>query len=266
MVKNLKIIFGMNCNLKCDYCYQEHSNNEISYEILDLLIQKINKSNDEFYIHLFGGEPLLYTEKILYLLDRVDITKHHFSISTNGILKENFKKIENKLGYPIPNLLSNKKGIGYEKLNEESAFRFVLTKDNISELEEKLEWFLNEYGENFSIQCNFYEKWDKELLERVEVIENRILTKYSNIRILKPIVQGEILCNCKSIILNWNGDYLVCHRDTTKIIGNIYKDELKTSKNKECIFKDKILENFISISTIAKTAINLCEYDIVFYC
>lgn len=259
-MKKLRIIFGTKCNLNCKYCYQSHSNDEISYEVLDKIIENINNSNEEFFIHLFGGEPLLYLDKIFYLLDRIEYKKHIFCISTNGVLKENFKKLENKLGYPVLNLLSNKENKDYSKLNEKSAFRWIATKDNLDELEEKVDWLIKEYGNNFSIYCNFYEKWTTQDLERINKLEGK------GIKILKPQYNNSFPCNSINITtVNWNGDLLLCHRKLDSIIGNIFKDNLKESSNKECVFKDDIKRNFLLKNNDIDTR-SLCEQDIVFYC
>lgn len=264
-MQNLKIIFGTKCNLNCDYCYQKHDNNEISQEVLDKIIEKINLNNESYNIHLFGGEPLLYLDKIFYLLDRIDIKKHNFGISTNGTLINEFRQLEEKLGYPIRNLISNKNNGNYEKLNENSQFRFILTKNNLEELERKLDWFLEYYGNDFSIYCNFYEEWTEDLLNRVEVIERKAHLNYPRVRILKPQTTKNTPCNCRSIIVNWNGDYLKCHRDPNKIIGNIFNDEFIVSNNTECVFKNDIQKNFVR--TMSNTEeMTCCDYDAVFYC
>lgn len=264
-MKQLKIIFGTKCNLNCEYCYQIDKCNDMSDEVLDKIIEEINKSEEQFSIHLFGGEPLIYIDKILYLIDNIDRYKHKFSISTNGTLIDNFRLLEQKLGYFIPNLLSNKEGGSYEKLNMRSQFRFIVTKDNISELEKKLDWFLQEYGNNFSIYCNFYESWTQEMLDRINVIEEKVRKNFPYLRILKPQVAKDILCNNHSVIVNWNGDLLTCQRNEKGVIGNIMQDGLKCSTNKECIFKKDIQTNFI-MSNNEEVVDNLCDLDAVFYC
>lgn len=264
-MKCLKIILGTKCNLHCDYCYQKHDDNTISKEVLDAIVDNINSSNEKYVIHLFGGEPLLYLDQIFYLLDRIDISKHSFSISTNAVLKDNFRKLEEKLGIEVANLLSNKSNKDYFKLNSKSNFRYVTTKSNLDELKSNLDYFLQEYKDKFSIFCNFYEKWDIEHLKRIEEIEKRARTVVPNITVLKPVIQDKITCGCKNIIVNYNGDLLACHRDQKKIIGNILKDGFVISNNAECIFKEEILNNFIS-QEIESNRMSVCEYDIVFYC
>lgn len=263
-MQNLKIIFGTKCNLNCDYCYQKHDNNEISQEVLDKIIEKINSSNEKYYIDFFGGEPLLYLDKIFYFLDKINIKEHSFTITTNGTLIDEFKKLEEKLGYSIPNLLSNKNNKNYKKLNDNSYFRFILTKDNLEELEKKLEWFLEYYGNKFSIYCNFYEDWTQDLLDRINIIEKKIQQSNRKIKILKPQFSEKILCGFKSVIVNWNGDYLMCHREPNKVLGNVFTDDFISSNNTECVFKEKIQNNFIK--TIETTDESYCDYDAVFYC
>lgn len=86
------------CNHSCSYCYQndftcKNSINEKTIELILSYIEAligINQKN--FYIYFFGGEPLLYKEKIIYIKDLIDclITQSdayiHYGIGTNGYL------------------------------------------------------------------------------------------------------------------------------------------------------------------------------------
>jgi len=82
------------CNLRCSYCYERHLNTEygsISTQIIHRTTEFINHRNDAGTVYLFGGEPLLYKEKVQYFCE--NLKAKQFVITTNGtLLDENFIK------------------------------------------------------------------------------------------------------------------------------------------------------------------------------
>lgn len=103
----------LNCNVKCWYCYETHTESKMSIEtiqsIQELIINKVNTENIlEIHLGFFGGEPLLYFEDcVLPLIDfayNYSNTRNiEFSIgfTTNGILMD--KDVVDKLiSFRIP--------------------------------------------------------------------------------------------------------------------------------------------------------------------
>ncbi|MDE7122601.1 MAG: radical SAM protein, partial [Oscillospiraceae bacterium] len=75
------------CNLRCSYCYERHLNTEygsISPQVMHKIMDFINRRNDAGTVYLFGGEPLLYKEEVMYFCD--NLKAEQFVITTNGIL------------------------------------------------------------------------------------------------------------------------------------------------------------------------------------
>lgn len=75
------------CNLHCSYCYETHLNSKygsISNQVMHDVSDFINNRNDAGIIYIFGGEPLLYKEKVKYLCNSIHAKK--FVITTNGTL------------------------------------------------------------------------------------------------------------------------------------------------------------------------------------
>jgi len=69
----LTILPTMDCNFKCWYCYEEHSNDSMSKKMQNNILKYIKQNLIEKQIKLlsldwFGGEPLLVFEDILYPL------------------------------------------------------------------------------------------------------------------------------------------------------------------------------------------------------
>lgn len=83
------------CNLKCPYCYQNNFENEGTLTsksiniIIDYIESVMRNGEQNFYIYFFGGEPLLYKNKILEIKSKIEqIPKINviFGIGTNSYL------------------------------------------------------------------------------------------------------------------------------------------------------------------------------------
>ena len=90
-----------NCNFRCWYCYEKHPKGYMQPETVErikhLVTHIFEKGNtNHFVLSWFGGEPLLYFEKIVYPLSvfiKQYAEEHHAkflnSITTNGFLLTN---------------------------------------------------------------------------------------------------------------------------------------------------------------------------------
>ncbi len=99
---NLIFMTTENCNFKCEYCYEDHTNNHIEKDVYDSAIDYIKKSDkEEVMINWFGGEPLLEINNIEYFMSKVckleKVKRIKSSIITNGYLlnNKNFKRLIN---------------------------------------------------------------------------------------------------------------------------------------------------------------------------
>jgi putative peptide-modifying radical SAM enzyme len=92
------IILTGECNSQCRYCFAEamedvdedFSGFDVDYSLpkkigykTDLL-ERLCRQDPECVLTFYGGEPLLCTEEIKHIMDRVDA--NHFMIQTNGLL------------------------------------------------------------------------------------------------------------------------------------------------------------------------------------
>lgn len=95
-VLGLTIAPTMNCNMRCDYCFEQKEKIYMSREIMDGLISFVEKKvQDELITEInvtwYGGEPLLATDVILYLSEKLlaicDKNKisYEASIVSNGL-------------------------------------------------------------------------------------------------------------------------------------------------------------------------------------
>lgn len=83
MIDTLYIKITENCNLHCPFCYVDNKNNLIDTDVAIRAIEKYNPDTIVFH----GGEPMLYPEKILDILDKYP--DKNFSITSNLTLPLN---------------------------------------------------------------------------------------------------------------------------------------------------------------------------------
>lgn len=100
----IQIFFVTNysCNFACTYCYQDQYNNphlELSNEIIDAFFTYVQRefSDRKKYITVFGGEPLLGSQKqkdlIKYFLKKSVESNLEISFVTNGYYLEEYTEI-----------------------------------------------------------------------------------------------------------------------------------------------------------------------------
>lgn len=95
---NIRISLGHDCNFRCKYCCQQNTIKIIKQEYsLDKLVDKlmdISGNRKISNIQFWGGEPLIYFEKIKEfhsLFIKRDISPDIFFLSTNGSLLDEYK-------------------------------------------------------------------------------------------------------------------------------------------------------------------------------
>jgi uncharacterized protein len=86
----LRILMGHACNYSCSYCMQkdignpeERPENSDLSDFIKSIEDNLDLSNLE-RIELWGGEPLLYWNDMVQLMNYLDKENRHFFISTNG--------------------------------------------------------------------------------------------------------------------------------------------------------------------------------------
>lgn len=90
------------CNFKCKHCFVKKCNEELSFENIKIIIDKISKwskaNNKHTRINLAGGEPLL-SKNLQKIIDYIYSKQLKVSIITNGyyLTEEFIKANKNKL-------------------------------------------------------------------------------------------------------------------------------------------------------------------------
>ena len=92
-IECLNLIITENCNFRCGYCYEKFSDcEEMSLEVIEQSIKfgLDNNTSNKFNVWLFGGEPLIRTDKLIHTINyAVELNKKYdkeltFDIFTNG--------------------------------------------------------------------------------------------------------------------------------------------------------------------------------------
>lgn len=73
-MEHITILVTRKCNLKCEYCYQEHNEKNMSREISNQIVDIVRRYNIK-NISFFGGEPLINWEIIKHIVDELTHAK-----------------------------------------------------------------------------------------------------------------------------------------------------------------------------------------------
>lgn len=155
------------CNLKCNYCFAEHSGEFQDLPLKDwkFIIDKLKTKGCEL-IFLMGGEPLLY-KNFGELIDYIHDKGMQCHLTTNGLLIPEYINELKKVDLLMVSLDGNKKSNdlnrgygsfkqiiqGIEVAKESDIplrINCVLTKNN----KDDIEWLLN-FGEEHNVYVGF---------------------------------------------------------------------------------------------------------------
>jgi sulfatase maturation enzyme AslB (radical SAM superfamily) len=192
MEKSTNVIYiTSKCNLNCEYCYEKENrpDNVMTNEEIDAYFDYLDKHSAPYsHIVLFGGEPLLYLNKIEYILNKIvnEYSYKHYSVSmnTNGILLLD-DKVFNKF------LELNKIQKIHIKISYDGSHSFRRIDYNGNCVNDKIEQVMEKlraHGIKYAISYTWHKDNDKTIV--YDIIE--ILEKYNPTKI-------EISTNCSEI-------------------------------------------------------------------
>lgn len=67
------LVLGMECNFRCSYCFEGQQKgkrvmtDETANQVIDFIKNTFNEHKKKLVLQIYGGEPLLYTNRIIYL-------------------------------------------------------------------------------------------------------------------------------------------------------------------------------------------------------
>ncbi len=245
----------MNCNFKCWYCYETHiKDSKMSQETLtkvtkyiDTLLQEKKGVLKDFHLSWFGGEPLLYFDKvILPLLKNVypkmetNNINFHSGFTTNGLLL-NQKILDNCKKYRVTGFqitldghrerhnkvrfVSKTRG-SYDKIVEniklcltnkfKVGVRINISEETISSLLYVIDDFKDVSIEDREyLIFNFHEVWQekKDLTTEIKRISEEFRNNNFATRYKEDVVSLNNSCYADKInqaVINYNGDVFKC--------------------------------------------------------
>lgn len=186
---NLNLFLTDSCNLKCKYCFVNHSNHYMSLDIAEKAIEwglQHTKKDTKLTVSFFGGEPLLLFYEVIKPIVLKYKDRLLYNITTNGtLLTEEICMFLKEHNFNI--LYSydgNKKVSNYQRDNSFNdatknlntllkyypnlKVRVTLTKYSLKHLYNSIMHILSLGVKFIDINPNIYEKWnwiDKKIFE-----------------------------------------------------------------------------------------------------
>lgn len=135
------------CNLNCKYCYEGEKHKDYmsiatADKVIDFISNQINiasyMKNEKITIVLYGGEPLLNTKTLKYLINNLDskIEKNiRYDLTTNGtILNDEALSILDQLGSISVSVDGGKKAHDFNRVFRSKKGSFDIVKGNIEKM------------------------------------------------------------------------------------------------------------------------------------
>lgn len=197
------------CNLNCQYCYEHKNSSELSFtNITQLIDSEIKKKSKNVVIQFYGGEPLLkkqlIQDTISYIKAQNSKTKFYYGMTTNGTLIDDewitYMKKNNfiSIGYSIDGNKDThnrnrktKKGEDTFLIVEQNAKKMVknfptvvammvVTKNNINQLSENVEYLIQLGFPYINMQFNYLDNWQDQDLEEIKKQYQQVAEIYAN--------------------------------------------------------------------------------------
>jgi len=224
------------CNLRCSYCYERRLNTDygcLSDETAERIKNFINSRNDAGNVYLFGGEPLLYTDRVKYFMENVNARQ--FVITTNGtLLNEDFLKwCEDKnvvINMSHDGLTCEGRGVETAVLDEklklllkhrpDTLVQLVYTEETLPHLYENIMHFKDLGVKKVSAAMNSF-TYPADMSSFGDILREQ-WKKISEIRNLfiyelegkKKTIKSGVPSKCeicrKKVFINWDGKFYPC--------------------------------------------------------
>jgi hypothetical protein len=224
--KEIMISVTNKCNIKCKHCNANSSpenDDVIKNEIIDMIFEQLDSS---FGISIFGGEAMLFPEKVFYIAKKCREKNIIFNINTNGFWGKD-KKILNFIKNEIkPNLIN----ISLDEFHT-IDYRIILNIIKHFKNHPIIGILMMTIQNHDNINKK---KFDKYRLHWF--IEP--LTPTGRSKMATDYIQGPVLikCACSGIDFNVNGDiYAGCGNHQGCFLGNIKNKSLPEIYEKYCL-------------------------------
>ena len=225
MIKQNLFLITNKCNTNCSYCFINHGNYIVSKKDID----NIKVVDDESMNIIYGGEPTLYPDMVLYLLDKLNYKNIH--IYTNGYNLEFINTLKNVNVY-----------INYD------AYKYIMNKDIYNIL--KYEWVFTIAPSNLDYVLDVYNEFIQyekyPYIKIMSYLNNNYWNENSIIKLNKILY--ELYEKYSNIVISENKNYMpVVLRDTLKrMIGYATKQNMDTECGVKTFFFNYEYKNYIN--------------------
>ena len=181
----LRILTTTACNARCPYCYEkgfkaETMDEKTARAVVEYIL-KMPKL-EKFYIHWFGGEPLLNTKVIDFIMENVydklksNGTELHIYFTSNGSLLDEkmARKAKNIWHADYFQITIDDIGEKYDNIK-----RYINKKYNYSRVIQNIGFLLNE-GIKVVLRINYYENEVSKVKEIVDNLSEKFLIYCKN--------------------------------------------------------------------------------------
>ena len=232
------------CNMNCPFCYEKKGNDIISMEKIEEIYNKFFP--DKIILH--GGEPLLYVDKCLEIINKFPNSNYAITSNLTIPLNDKIWKVldicELSTSYSIDRFSNNNSFEQFLKNVKEISKKkkinllVTLTRDQLKQDPNELYKVLKnipcdkitlerlyeeEYDKNLAIQTDEYLK---KLVDIIPENQNVILQNiYKSINTHAPLFAN----NCKDNVITINAD------NSIQICPNCSNDKITKKRNKECL-------------------------------
>ncbi|ADO83805.1 radical SAM protein [Ilyobacter polytropus] len=272
-VLHLELILTMECNANCDYCYQNGAEKvpDMDEEFIDKLYEKIKSEEyyNKFVIALFGGEPTLAEDKILYLLEKLENLKDskvfRFTMPTNAIDTDavlRIKKAINKRGWEVSFTLSNKEDLTLSNIPDEilieSSYSFIFNSSNYTSITEDLIDTLknSKLGGGIVIKPDVYSDLSSIPASDVSNILKLVADKkaFFNVNLTNPDATACVMDDLERVTVFSTGEFAMCTRMTMGCYEDGYIGHIDTTT-----FQEAVANRIELASQISETGMCLCK-------
>lgn len=190
------------CNLTCEYCDTDYSQDNLTKEYTPQeLLEEIKKHDTEniHSISLTGGEPLLDSD---FLKEFLPLTKNKIYLETNGTLINELTKVINFIDYVSMDIKLDSSSKNADLFDVHDEFTKICLKNN------KNIFYKVVFDENIT---------DEEIEKTIELAQKHNVTI-----ILQPLMLGNKMKPTSQTILKVTDKFIEKYQDT-RLIPQVHK-------------------------------------------
>jgi len=175
----LKLFTTLRCNFRCTYCYVPFKNQEIDPEVVKKAISLVG---DDDTLNMFGGEPLLFKEQLIDMVEQLEYKNKHTALKlfTNGSIVDD--ELTHKLATTDRNVLIQISYDGTDQMVIHGTGQFSL-----AQLEENIKYYIENFASYSKANCNICS--DHEISEYEKTLHIEMTVTPDSIKGLAPGVK-----------------------------------------------------------------------------